>query len=116
MRAEEVITIIIWFLVSLVFFGIGITQQKSKEPVAFYSGEKPPKAEELTDVKKWNTGHGKLWITFAIVLDITGALIVFGLRVIDNDILKAVLFLALIIFEIGWLIFGHEKLIDKYKI
>lgn len=112
---EEVITLTIWFLVGFIFFGIGIIQRKSKEPVAFYSGEKPPKVEELTDVKGWNMGHGKLWITFAIVFDITGVLIVLGLRIIDNEILTAALYLVPLFSEILWLVSGHEKLIDKYK-
>lgn len=115
MKAEEVITLTIWLLVSFIFYGIGAAQRKSKKPVAFYSGEKPPKAEELTDVKGWNLGHGRLWITYAIVFDITGVLFMFGLRAIDHGVLITVLFLAAIFLEIIWLISGHEKLIKKFK-
>jgi hypothetical protein len=30
--------------------GIGVSQLKSRAPVGFYTGEKPPTEEELTDV------------------------------------------------------------------
>ena len=54
MTAENIIGFVIYALVALFMMGIGIVQLKSKDPVGFYSGEKPPKAENITDVKAWN--------------------------------------------------------------
>lgn len=37
-------------IVSAIMIGIGISQIRSRDPVGFYSGEKPPKEDELIDV------------------------------------------------------------------
>ena len=43
----NIVGFIIYLGVSVFMLGIGVVQLRSKKPVAFYSGEKPPKAEEL---------------------------------------------------------------------
>lgn len=47
---------------------LGISQVRSKKPVGFYTGEKPPKAEELSDVGAWNKHHGGMWIAYGITI------------------------------------------------
>ena len=54
MNAENIVGLVIYAFVSLFMMAIGIAQLKSQDPVGFYSGEKPPKAEDLTDVHAWN--------------------------------------------------------------
>lgn len=52
--AENMIVLVIFLLVSGVMIGIGISQIKSKEPVGFYTGEIPPRKEQLSDVESWS--------------------------------------------------------------
>ena len=68
MNAENIFGFAIYALVALFMMGIGIVQIKSRKPVAFYSGEKPPKAEELTDVSAWNRKHGMMWLAYGIII------------------------------------------------
>ena len=45
---EGIIAFVIWSIVALVFVALSIMCYKSKEPVGFFTGVKPP---EVTDVK-----------------------------------------------------------------
>ena len=42
---------IVMGICAMFMFGIGLVQIKSKKPVAFYSGEKPPLKEKVKDVE-----------------------------------------------------------------
>ena len=66
--AEKIITFVIFLLVSMIFIIIGISQIRSKEPVGFYSGEKPPKTEQLLDMAVWNKKHGYMWIIYGLAI------------------------------------------------
>ena len=70
MTAASIITFIIFFIVAMIMIGLGIFQLKSTSPVGFYSGEKPPREEELTDVKAWNKKHGMMWLIYGIIIRI----------------------------------------------
>ena len=69
---------IVMGICAMFMFGIGLVQIKSKKPVAFYSGEKPPLEEKVKDIENWNKKHGIMWILYgiAIVIGIVGGLIV----------------------------------------
>ena len=58
--AGIIISGVVFGFVALIMFGIGISQLKSKDPVGFYTGEKPPEKERLSDVNAWNKKHGML--------------------------------------------------------
>ncbi len=78
MNAGSLIGFLIYFIVSLLMIGIGVSQRKSKTPVGFYSGEKPPDEKTLSDVSLWNKRHGTMWILYGIMLMLsylTGVLI-----------------------------------------
>lgn len=105
-----IIPAFIYTYVSLVFIVIGITQYKSKKPVGFYTGETPPKAEELTDVRAWNRSHGRLWIGFGMILL---ASFLLGL-LLQNEILSAMLPPVVILGAIPCLIFAHRRLKTLY--
>ena len=57
MKYEFIFGFVIYLFVAAVMLGIGISQYRSKKPVGFYSGEKPPLEHELTDVIMWNKKH-----------------------------------------------------------
>jgi hypothetical protein len=69
--AEIIITIVILLICSIPLCILGITQYKSKEPVGFWSGKKPPQTEQVTDVKAYNQKHGMMWIIYGAGLPIS---------------------------------------------
>lgn len=70
--AGYVIYLVIVCLTALILVGIGVSQVKSKEPVGFYSGVKPPKEEQLRDIEAWNKKHGTMWILYGTSMIIAG--------------------------------------------
>ena len=110
-KMSVIITAFIYAYVSLIFIAIGITQYKSKKPVGFYTGETPPKQDELTDVPAWNRAHGRMWIGYGIAIPVS---FVLGL-LLPADILSAILPCAVIAIGIPCLILGHRMLCSIYK-
>lgn len=64
MVAETVIMLVILLYSATPLIVIGIVQYRSKKPVDFWSGEKPPEKEQITDMKAYNQKHGIMWILF----------------------------------------------------
>lgn len=60
--------IVIMWGCAFLMFGIGISQLRSKKPVGFYSGVKPPKVEELSDFRAWNKKHGMMWVIYGCII------------------------------------------------
>lgn len=73
MNTASMICFVIYFIVALLLIGIGISQYRSKTPVAFYSGEKPFDEKELSDVPAWNKRHGMMWISYGAMVMISYA-------------------------------------------
>ncbi len=66
MTAEIIIFSVILLISAAPIIIIGIVQYRSKEPVGFWSGKKPPGKEQITDVKAYNRKHGLMWILFGV--------------------------------------------------
>ena len=66
MTAEIVISSVILLISAAPIIIIGIVQYRSKDPVGFWSGKKPPKKEQITDVKAYNRKHGLMWILLGV--------------------------------------------------
>jgi len=111
MSAENILGFIIFLFVALIMVGIGVSQIRSKTPVGFYSGEKPPREEELINVHEWNIKHGKMWIIYGVIM-IIGYLIG-GL--IGDSIWSAVPMCGGVVLPLGGMIWYHHKLIKKYR-
>lgn len=96
---------------AFIMVGLGISQLRSKAPVGFYTGEKPPSAEEITDVHAWNKKHGTMWVLYGVVMILSwiiGTLLgdtPSGLIVLLSGVLVPVLVM----------IWYHHKLIKRYK-
>jgi len=88
---------------TLIFLGIGIWQWNSKTPVGFWTGKKPPKPEEISDVTAYNRGHAVLFFAYGIAMPVS----VFA---------GPVLFLAATLGGIPFLILCHHFLEKKYRI
>lgn len=111
MSAENIIGFSICLFVSLIMIVIGIVQVKSKTPVGFYSGEKPPREEELTNVHEWNIKHGRMWIVYGIIMII--GYFIGGLM--GDTIWSAIPMCGGVVLPLGWMVWYHHQLIKKYK-
>lgn len=108
--AGTIISGVVFGLVALVMFGIGISQLKSKEPVGFYTGEKPPKKERLLDVNAWNRKHGTMWIVYGVCLVcswISSALI-------GDSFYSVILLVVGVLAPIVTMVICHHTLVKKY--
>ncbi|MDE6254129.1 MAG: hypothetical protein K2M78_16115 [Lachnospiraceae bacterium] len=90
--------------------GTGISQIKSKKPVGFYTGQKPPEASRLTDVKKWNAKHGTMWIIYGIAM-IFSFLATFYL---GDSICSALIICVVFLGGILLMVLYHERLKKKF--
>lgn len=110
MDAENIMALCIMSFVALIFIGNGISQYKSRKPVGFYTGEKPPKEEELTDVRAWNRAHGFMWSGYGILIIASWVSAVF----VKNEVVSVVVTFTIIIGGLAGMIVGHHLLIKKY--
>ena len=108
---ENIIGLMIYLAVASFMTGIGISQLRSKKPVAFYSGEKPPGEEELSDVKAWNQNHGRMWVLYGLII-----LVSYGIGVIIGDTLWCVIpMCGGVVFPLPFMIMYHHKLVKLYR-
>lgn len=106
--AETIISGVIFGICALIMLGIGISQLKSKKPVGFYSGEKPPNEDEISDILMWNKKHGIMWIIYGIIIILTWCS---GLLIGDSIWIFVGAFLPIVV-----MMWYHKRLIKKYKI
>lgn len=110
---EIIFGLVIYLLVAAIMLGLGISQYKSKKPVGFYSGEKPPLESELKDVTAWNKKHGKMWIWYGIVIIVFYAV---GIPFVKSDSVWCVVpMCGGIILPLPFMIRYHHELMRKYK-
>ena len=108
--AEFYFTLAIMVYVSLVMIGIGIWQIRSKEPVGFYTGEKPPKEGEIVNISSYNKKHGMMWIVYGIAIMCSFLLS----SIIDNPVISSVILIGTIVGALPIMIFFHEYMKKKY--
>ncbi|MCM1216031.1 MAG: hypothetical protein NC331_10795 [Lachnospiraceae bacterium] len=113
--AGYIINIVVGCLVGLIFILLGICQCRSESPVGMNTGEKPPRPEQLSDVKAWNQGHGRALIRFGIVIAVTVGAFPLLLEHADVQVMT-VAFIVMIVAEIAGLEVNHVRLERRYKI
>lgn len=64
MTGEKIFEIVICLICMMPIIIVGIVQYRSKKPVGFWSGQEPPKKEQITDVTAYNHRHGIMWIIY----------------------------------------------------
>ena len=69
-----IIGFVIWTICAGIFLAIGISAWKSKKPVGFFTGQKPP---EVDDVEKYNHAVAVLWFVGAGVFEALGLPLLF---------------------------------------
>ena len=108
--AGTIISGVIFGLVALVMLGIGISQLKSKDPVGFYTGEKPPEKESLSDVNAWNKKHGMMWVIYG------GCIVCSWVcsALIKNSLFSVIPLIVGVITPIVIIMICHHRLVKKY--
>lgn len=66
MNAEGIVSMAVLLVCTAPILIIGIVQYRSRSPVGFWSGVKPPKKEEVTDIRAYNRKHGIMWILYGL--------------------------------------------------
>lgn len=114
MLAEAIIGLSITLFVALIMIGLGVSQLKSKTPVGFYTGEKPPEPGQLSNVAAWNKKHGTMWITYGIVIILFYAVPLFGVGM--DSVWFSVLYGTGYILPIPVMMWYHSRLVKTYKL
>ena len=97
-------------LCAFFLIGIGIFQIRSEKPVAFYSGEEPPKPEQVKDIKSWNKKHGLMWIFYGITM-IIGSMVGFTIK---YSLLLVLVSFVCILLPMIIMVLYHKKLVKDY--
>lgn len=111
MTAANIFCFFIFIIVALLMIGIGVSQLRSQKPVGFYSGEQPPKEEELKDVPAWNVRHGLMWLIYGIIIIIS----YFAWFLIGDSVWCIIPVCGGLIVPIVVMIWYHHRLIKRYK-
>lgn len=115
---EMILSIAIFAAVALIMITIGISQLRSKTPVGFYTGAKPPKAEEISDVLAWNKKHGYMWIAYGISIMLVG--IIIGVCSLNKNAINTLMILLLstvgVILPIIVMMIYHTRLEKMYRV
>ncbi len=64
-----ILAFIIWTACSAVFLGIAIYDRNLDKPAGFFTGSEPP---QVTDVRAFNKEVSRLWLRFAVLLELLG--------------------------------------------
>jgi hypothetical protein len=107
--AEIIISSVIVLVCTAPVIIIGIVQYRSKEPVGFWSGKKPPGKEQITDVRSYNQKHGLMWILLGV-----GFILCFLCGLVFGGSIAGYLCLIETIGGIAAMIACHEKLDRMY--
>ena len=108
----RIISTFIMGMVGAIFVGLGAWQKKSSTPATFYSGEKPLKKEQLTDVEGWNRAHGNMWLLYGGAIWACQAV---GL-VLNRDALGPLLSCGVILGGLPLLVLRHHSLLKQYLV
>lgn len=110
MHAEDIISLMFNFITAFIMIGIGISQIKSINPVGFYTGQKPPKEKQLTDVKEWNKKHGIMWIIYGFAIMSSFFVGIF----VGDSFYSAMTMMGVVFGGLLFMIWYHGRLKNKY--
>ena len=78
---ESIPFLIITSYCGLIFMIIGIYAIKRKTPMHFWSGT-TVKVEEISDIKAYNRANGIMWISYGILMALSGLIsLIFGINI-----------------------------------
>ena len=102
------IAFVIWTLITICFWGIGIYCLRAKDPVGFFTGVKPPR---MKDTKAYNQATGKLWLVTGCLFEGIGIPFLF---LKQNSPFFVLLMLATIALLIGMMI-AYVRIEGRYR-
>lgn len=106
-----VLGVVIYGMCAMIMIIIGIVQYRSEEPVWFYTGETPPKKEELTDVGAWNKKHGRMWMIYGLIIILSA---IIGC-VMGDSIWCVIPMMSGVCVPLVFMILYHQHLVKKYR-
>lgn len=109
MTAETIVPFAILIFCIAPVIIIGIVQYRSRRVVGFWSGEKPPENEQVTDMKAYNHRHGMMWILYGL-----GFVLCFMLGWLWDEMTAAILCMIECIGGIFVMIACHKRWYDIY--
>ncbi len=111
MDRRSLFTLFILLLVAFFMIMIGVLQSLSKKPVGFYSGEKGPAEEKLTDTQAWNRKHGIMWVIYGIIIILTSLI---GVPILDS-VWCIIPLVGGLVLPVPVMIWYHQKLTARYR-
>lgn len=103
-----IIAFIIWSIVAVLFFGIGISGRKSQETIGFFTFAKPP---VVTDDNMYNRSVSMLWMIAAAILEVIGIPLLF---LGQNSLMFVPVIFGVVALVIGMMIV-YLRIQAKYK-
>ena len=104
-----IIAFVIWSVVAVIFFTVGVSAWQSKEAVGFFTFVNPPKVK---DTKQYNHAVAKLWFAAAFIFEILG---IPFLWLKQNSPLTIFIILGVVILVIAMMII-YARVEAKYKL
>lgn len=102
------IAFIIWSIVAIIFFIMGLIDRKSDKPAGFWANAKIP---EIENIPEYNNAVAKIWFVFAVVLELLGIPLLF-IKQNSPMIMFAVIGMMILIIVI---MVVYTKVEDKYR-
>ncbi len=102
------IAFIIWSIVAIIFFIMGLIDRKSDKPVGFWANAK---VSEIENIPEYNNAVAKIWFVFAVVLELLGIPLLF-IKQNSPMIMFAVIGMMILIIVI---MVVYTKVEDKYR-
>ncbi len=104
---------IIWWIVSfgcaILFYAIGAYAQKLEKPMWFWSGTEV-KAEQITDIKRYNKENGVMWKLYSLWY------LAAGLAEIWNTVIALIILILGCSVGIVILVHSYLKIYRKYAV
>lgn len=102
------IAFIIWSIIAIIFFIMGLIERKSERPAGFWANAKVP---EIENIPEYNNAVAKIWFVFAVVLELLGLPLLF---IKQNS--PIIMFLVIGMMFLIIVIMGvYTKVEDKYR-
>lgn len=109
MMVETIFSTVVLLICAIPLIILGIVQYRSKEPVGFWAGKKPPRKEEITDVSAYNRRHGLMWILYG-----AGFVFSFACGMLFGGLAAAYLCMVEVFGGLVLMVIYHNKLNRRY--
>lgn len=97
-----------WTAVALLFAVIGHRVGKSEKPAGFFTGVP---AVKMKDVKGYNRDVARIWVRFAVCMEILGIPLIF----IEQNSIVGIFLIFGVVILVFWLILSYFKVEAKYR-